>query len=205
MTNDNELMHYGVIGMKWGVHRGNVSSAYSKATAKRKKLDDRVVKAKKAYDKATIKANTGASLKYQKLQSKADKMQSKADSKKYGLFTSAEKAAKLQIKADRMQYKANKYKNKYGEMQAAKGVAKAKYVKAQQKAEKWVRSMDKTFSKQHLSEIEKKYSDKGADYLSKRNLLDKSDQKKRDAYARKSRDMYDRARDAKLSNLNINK
>ena len=78
-------------------------------------------------------------------------------------------------------------------------------MKAQQKAEKWVRSMDKTFSKQHLSEIEKKYSDKGEDYLSKRNLLDKSDQKKRDAYARKSRVMYDRARDAKLSNLNINK
>lgn len=47
MTNDNELKHYGVIGMKWGVHRGNVSSAYGKATAKRKKLDDRVVKAKK--------------------------------------------------------------------------------------------------------------------------------------------------------------
>ena len=47
MTNDNELKHYGVIGMKWGVYRGNVASEYSKATAKRKKLDDRVVKAKK--------------------------------------------------------------------------------------------------------------------------------------------------------------
>ena len=44
----NELMHYGVIGMKWGVRRGNVAQAYSKATAKRKKLDNRVVQAKKA-------------------------------------------------------------------------------------------------------------------------------------------------------------
>lgn len=46
----NELMHYGVLGMKWGVHRGNVSTAYGKATAKRKKLENRVVQAKKAYD-----------------------------------------------------------------------------------------------------------------------------------------------------------
>ena len=38
MTNDNELKHYGVIGMKWGVYRGNVASEYSKAAAKRKKL-----------------------------------------------------------------------------------------------------------------------------------------------------------------------
>ena len=86
MTNDNELKHYGVIGMKWGVYRGNVASEYSKATAKRKKLDDRVVKAKKAYDKATIKANSGASSKYQKYQSKTSNLQAKADKKKIRTF-----------------------------------------------------------------------------------------------------------------------
>lgn len=82
---DDELMHYGVIGMKCGVHRGNVAQAYNKSAVKRKKLDNRVAEAKKAYDRATIKANTGVSHKYKK----------------------------LQAKADRQQYKANKYKARY--------------------------------------------------------------------------------------------
>lgn len=33
-TDNNELMHYGVLGMKWGVHRGRVS-----ATTQHKKGD----------------------------------------------------------------------------------------------------------------------------------------------------------------------
>lgn len=46
MMNDNELMHYGVLGMKWGVHRGRVAQSYGKAVAKRNKLDKRVEVAK---------------------------------------------------------------------------------------------------------------------------------------------------------------
>ena len=32
--NNDELMHYGVLGMKWGVHRGHTSKAYGKASKK---------------------------------------------------------------------------------------------------------------------------------------------------------------------------
>ena len=167
MTNDNELKHYGVIGMKWGVYRGNVASEYSKATAKRKKLDDRVVKAKKAYDKATIKANSGASLKYQKYQSKASNLQAKADKKKYGLFSNADKAAKLQVKADRMQYKANKYKSKYEKGQAAQGSAKANYLRAQRKAEKWIKAMDKTFRDYNVNNLPSEKVDAGRNFTKK--------------------------------------
>ena len=163
----NELMHYGVIGMKWGVHRGNVAQAYAKATSKRKKLDNRVVQAKKAYDKATIKANTGAAAKYKKLQTKADAMQAKADKKKYGMFSNVKKATELQVKADRAQYKANKYKSKYEQRQANQGSANAKYLKAQRKAEKWRNAMDKTFKDYDVNNLPSDKVDSGKEFVKK--------------------------------------
>lgn len=54
---NRELKHYGVIGMKWGVRRGNTQQAYEKASKKLKKLDDRVEKAKLKSRKATAKAD----------------------------------------------------------------------------------------------------------------------------------------------------
>lgn len=163
--NEDELMHYGVLGMKWGVHKGNVAQAYGKAMTKRKKLENKVSKTKNAYEKATIKANTGVSQKYLKLQSKADHLQSKADRKKYGFFTSASKAAKLQDKADRMQYKANKYKSRYEKRQANAGNAKANYIKAQRKAERWVKAMDKTFKDYDINNLPTERVNAGEEFV----------------------------------------
>lgn len=42
--NDNELMHYGVLGMKWGVRRGHSKEVYAKAQKKMAKLDRKVDK-----------------------------------------------------------------------------------------------------------------------------------------------------------------
>lgn len=41
---EHELYHYGVLGMKWGVRRGNTSKAYQKASKKLDKLDKKVTK-----------------------------------------------------------------------------------------------------------------------------------------------------------------
>lgn len=41
----SELYHYGVLGMKWGVRRGNTARAYEKASKKLTRLDKKVDKA----------------------------------------------------------------------------------------------------------------------------------------------------------------
>lgn len=152
VEDENSLQHYGVLGMKWGVHR-NASQAYGKEVAKRNKLNNRVEKTHARMAKANIKANTGVAYKYKKLDAKANKLQSKADKKKYGFFPNAKKAAELQAKADRARYKANKYESKAKMRDAKAGKATAKYMKAQRKAEKWQKAMDKTFANVDINSI----------------------------------------------------
>ena len=41
----SELYHYGVLGMKWGIRRGNTTKAYATASKKLTKLDKQVDKA----------------------------------------------------------------------------------------------------------------------------------------------------------------
>lgn len=157
---EEDLEHYGVLGMKWGV-RHDAAKAYSKATAKKTRLENKVVKTRNKYLKKSAKANSGISIKYQKKKAKADKLQMKADKKKYGLFTNADKAAELQEKADRALYKANKYKYRYEKRNVAAAKATGKYARAQHKAERWVRAMDRTFADYDVSKLTSQQTDKG--------------------------------------------
>lgn len=161
---NNVLAHYGVLGMKWGVHRGKVNTAYVKSINKQNKLNANVTSAQAKARKATVKANSGASAKYKKLQTKADKFQRKADKKKYGLIPNASKAAELQVKADRAQYKANKYKAKASNAAYKEGQANRKVAKAINRAERWTRRMNNTFNEYDVSTISKTMADKGYEY-----------------------------------------
>lgn len=166
VNNTNELYHYGVLGMKWGVHH-NAAKAYSKAAAKSNKLQDKVEKTGQNYAKKSQKANSGVSTRYLKRQAKADKLQAKANKKKYGLFTNAKKATELQVKADRAQYKADKIKGRAEKRNFKESKAKGQYVRAQRKAERWVKQMDKTFQSYDVSKLSAQNVAVGGAYIKK--------------------------------------
>lgn len=166
VNNTKELYHYGVIGMKWGV-RHNAAKAYSKAVAKSNKLQDKVEKTGQNYAKKSQKANTGISTRYLKRQAKADKLQAKANKKKYGLFTNAKKAAELQVKADRAQHKADKIKGRAEKRNFKESKANGQYVRAQRKAERWVKQMDKTFQSYDVSKLSAQNVAAGEAYIKK--------------------------------------
>lgn len=54
---NKELYHYGVLGMKWGVRRGNTAKAYEKASKKLNKLDAKVEKKQQKANKLSAKAD----------------------------------------------------------------------------------------------------------------------------------------------------
>ena len=128
----NELKHYGVLGMKWGVRRASkklskattdeardkaiskLNKHRKKATAKIEKLGKERVGLQKSVDKYAMKGDVKAA----KLQNKIQKYKRKAG----GFFTSEEKAAKLLSKADVLQFKVDS-------LRAGSAEAKAKLEK----------------------------------------------------------------------------
>ena len=161
---NSELMHYGVLGMRWGVTR-NRQATIGKAYKKLGRLDSDIANKSKAATKAAIKAGTGASKKYMNLNDKANKIQDKADKKKYGFFSNAKKAEELQVKADRARYKANKYKYKYEKRANVAAQTKAAETKAKIKADKWAKKMNKYITETKVSELNPQQIELAKKYL----------------------------------------
>lgn len=116
IANNNELYHYGVLGMRWGVRRATKKLSKSKTSEQKSKavnslqkhgnkiekklnkLNKQGTKIQSQMDKYTLKREPKAV----KLESKAIRLRNKAD---YGLFVSARRAGELRAKAATLEEK----------------------------------------------------------------------------------------------------
>lgn len=127
-SEQGELYHFGVIGMKWGVHKARrlatagSSSNPSVATLNRERYHRQI---EKVNYKATKKLNK-LNARFEKKQAKADRKFDKAERKANSLFTSKKSAERAFRKASKTQFKANK---------------------AALKGKKWYEQMEKEYKK----------------------------------------------------------
>lgn len=156
---NEELQHYGVKGMRWGVRRA--SKALSKATTREDKVKA-VATLQKHREKASKevaklqqkqpKLERSVEKQIVKNDIKAAKLGDKAATKRkkaYGMFTSQKKAEKLIYKADKLQARAD-----YLEVKSKK--AKAKLARNE--------TMQAAFKK-GINEIDQTIASKGRRYI----------------------------------------
>ena len=141
-VNDDELMHYGVIGMKWGVHRSRYAAKKGN-NSKAKQIAD------KHYAKAEKKLNR-YSQKYDRRFNKSQKQMLKSESSLYGLFGSEKRYKKATYKANKEYYKANK--------KLKRGL-------------NWYRKMEKNFGKTGVHELSQQSIDIGRKFVENINTF----------------------------------
>ena len=165
---DDELMHYGVLGMKWGVRRGNRSGVINKAYGKLGELDSKATgyaNKSASYESVAQKNKYVHGRKYTKYTRKANKYQLKADRNKYGWFGSPEKGEKYQFKADRYKYKAENANRNYTKNHDKAMELQAKSDKVTLKAQKLAKKMVKGIENQKLTELNKEQRALAKKYL----------------------------------------
>lgn len=173
------LVHYGVLGMKWGVRKDpdraytksikklrKLDSAHAKASARLAKMESKGYEAKSARlaNKASKLASRSANLysKSSKLARKSDKYYDKAmsswttkghDKKMAKSHNLATKSQQASYKADKLVAKSKKLEAKSRNLSSKLATASFKDQKLRAKGEKWVAKMNKEFSGKKLYSV----------------------------------------------------
>ena len=151
---DDELLHYGVLGMKWGVRKDR-SKTISKAYNKLERLDSDIVRRTEQADAAVSRANRGVTSRYKRLKQRADRLQYASDRRRRGLFRNERRADVLQERADRVRYRANRYRNIAERRINAADRAVSQERRAIARAKRWAESMENVLGPMKLSEFDK--------------------------------------------------
>lgn len=148
----NELMHYGVLGMKWGI-KHDPTKAYHKAINKsnklQKKIDSNDLRAERYQAKSSIAEN------------KAFLNRTK---KRYGK-SNIKKAYKHEYESEILGLKADK--------------ATRKSIKLERKREKWLKKVEDNFSKYEVTRIPDEEYKVGLHYVDAYNVTPLSEVKKK--------------------------
>lgn len=139
-SNNDYLLHYGVLGMKWGV-RNNPSKAFSKASRKADKLQNKANSNNAKYQKASMK------------ESKYNAKYSKASYKN------------LKNNSDRSKTKMDKVSKKYNNVANKSAEYALKYRESSQKADNWINDMKNVFSNVNYSDIDNESAAVGKNYI----------------------------------------
>ena len=161
---NNELMHYGVKGMKWGVHRASKQLGKGYATGNTVKVEKATSKLEKHRDKAQKKINK-LSKSNEKLEKKRDRQIirnepriGKLDQRATRYISKANSIFTSERSRNRLMNKANKYKIEATRLKAISEATKAEIAKNNRLSSMFQKGID---------DIDHAIATNGRDYVKK--------------------------------------